>query len=56
MNLKVISIDGELSASFLDNHLEIAKQYADMYNGKVIEVETGEVLYDACRCKNQKTK
>lgn len=54
MKLKVITKDGELSAMFLDSQINIAKQYAEMHNGKVIEIETGKILYDACKSKHYK--
>lgn len=52
MNLKVITKDGELSARFFKDHKNIAIQYAEMHNGKVIDIESNTIIYDACKKKH----
>lgn len=52
MQIRVITKNGELSAMFNEKQFNIAVQYAIQHNGKVINIETGKILYDACKEKH----
>jgi len=54
MKYEIIDKHGDLAPMFREEHLELAKMFADMRNAKVRDMITGEIVADYCRCKKHK--
>lgn len=51
---KIIDKDGDLAPMFQEKYFALAKMFAEMRNAKVIDLNTGKIVANYCRCKEEK--